>query len=396
MRVRRVFASLAASTAAFLGGAPAASGDAVTHQADAVHSGRALVKGLEPPLHRAWSRSFPDVVSYPVIGDGRVFVVAFTRPPDGASRDTELVAMSLRDGHLLWRKPLGLGVGGQLGLENDRLFVTRGGYEAPGLEALSAADGHTLWRYDGEYSTAEPPVPEGGVVYVPLQDSLHAFRAADGEELWRTEGGVGNSSSVGTPAIYADSVLVTFACDNVYRLRRSNGSVIWAHEGPCHGGGGQTAALHRGRLFSRDGAGNQLGFVYDGSTGAKIRPLTSTAPAAFADNLGFFPNGFSVSNRLSLPYTLVARSVASGRAVWRFRGDGYLDGTPLVVNDTVYVGSGSGRLYGLAGRTGRVRWSDRLATPVPASPGLDDMQTGLAAAEGTLVVPGLRRVVAYR
>jgi hypothetical protein len=31
-----------------------------------------------------------------------------------------------------------------------------------------------------------------------------------------------------------------------------------------------------------------------------------------------------------------------------------------------------------------------------ASPGLDDMQTGLAAAEDTLVVPALRRVVAYR
>jgi outer membrane protein assembly factor BamB len=66
------------------------------------------------------------------------------------------------------------------------------------------------------------------------------------------------------------------------------------------------------------------------------------------------------------------------------------------VNDTVYVGSGSGRLYGLAGRTGRVRWSDWLGTPIPASPAEFDMQTGLAAGEGTLVVPALRRVVAYR
>jgi hypothetical protein len=60
------------------------------------------------------------------------------------------------------------------------------------------------------------------------------------------------------------------------------------------------------------------------------------------------------------------------------------------------VGSGSGAIYGLAARTGRVRWRDRLGTPIPASPGLWDMQTGLAAADGTLVVPALRRVVAYR
>jgi len=377
-------------------GAPSASGEAITHQADAVHSGRALEKGLDPPLHRVWSRRFPDVVSYPVIDDGRVFVTAFTSPADGSTRASEVVAMSLHDGRVLWRKPLGLGVGGQLGLEGDRLFVTRGGYEAPGLEALSTADGHTLWRYEPAFFSSEPPVPDGGIVYVPLQDALHAFREGDGKELWRTGGGVGNDSSVGTPVVYADSVLLTFACDNVYRLRRSEGAVIWAHEGPCHGGGGETAALHAGRLFSRDGDGAHLGYVYDGRSGNRIRPLTSTAPAAFASSLGFFPDGFSISNGLSLPHTLVARRVISGRAVWRFRGDGYLDGTPLVVNDTVYVGSGSGRLYGLAGASGRVRWSDRLGTPIPASPGQWDMQTGLAAAEGTLVVPALRRVVAYR
>ena len=97
-----------------------------------------------------------------------------------------------------------------------------------------------------------------------------------------------------------------------------------------------------------------------------------------------------------MPHTLVARRVKSGRLRWRFRGDGYLDGVPLVVNDTVYVGSGSGALYGVSARTGRVRWRDRLGTPIPASPGYWDVQTGLAAAEGTLVVPALRRVVAYR
>jgi len=376
--------------------APGASGDAVTHQADAVHSGHAGVPGLSPPLHRVWSRRFPDVVSYPVIGDGRVFVTAYTTPPEGSARVSEVVAMSLRTGRVLWRRPLGLAVGGQLGLEGNRLFVTRGGYDAPAVEALSTADGHTLWRVEGEVATAEPPVPAAGVVYVPLQSSLHAFRAADGTELWRTEGGVGNDSSVGTPAVAGDSVWITFACENVYRLRASDGAVTWAHETDCHGGGGETAALHRGRLFSREGYADQRGYVYDAQSGGVLRAVTSTAPAAFAGGLGFFPDGWRPSNGPNIPYTLVARSVRSGRAVWRFRGDGYLDGTPLVVNDTVYAGSGSGVLYGLAARSGRVRWRDRLGAPTPASPSEWDLQTGMAAAEGTLVVPALRRVVAYR
>jgi len=395
MRVMGVCAVVMACLA--VAAVPSAWGDAVTHQADAVHSGHASVPGLNPPLHRAWSRRFPDVVSYPVIGGGRVFVTAFTTPPDGTTRESELVAMSLRTGRVLWRKPLGRGVGGQLGLEGGRLFVTRGGYEAPALEALSVTDGHTLWRYDAaEFFSSEPPVPSDGVVYVPLQSALFAFRASDGAELWRTGGGVGNDSSVGTPAVTGDSVWLTFACENVYRLRRSDGAVTWAHQGDCHGGGGETAALVGGRLFSREGDLQERGYVYDPGTGARLRPLTSTAPAAFAGGLGFFPDGWRPSNGPLVPYTLVARRVRSGRAAWRFRGDGYLDGTPLVVNDTVYAGSGSGVLYGIAARSGKVRWRDRLGTPIPASPGMWDMQTGFAAGEGTLVVPALRRVVAYR
>ena len=392
MRVTLVVAIALVALAA----APAAFGAAVTHQADAVHSGHATVHGLNPPLHRAWSRAFPDVVSYPVIGSGRVFVTAFTTAADGNTRESEVVAMSLRTGRVLWRRPLGRGVGGQLGLEGDRLFVTRGGYEAPGVEAMSTADGHTLWRYEPDYFSAEPPVPVGGVVYVPLQDHLTAFRSSDGAPLWSTGGGIGYGGSVGTPAVAGDDVWLTFACEHVYRLRRSDGAVVWSHVGPCHGGGGETAALDGGRLFSREGDGRQLGYVYDAGSGGVLRGLTSTAPAAFGGGLGFFPNGFSVRNGLSLPYTLIARSVKSGRAVWRFRGDGYLDGTPLAVNDTVYVGSGSGVLYGVAARTGRVRWRDRLGLPIPASPAPWDLQTGMAAAEGTLVVPALRRVVAYR
>src|SRR4051794_2096650 len=216
--------SLAAAAALVaLAAAPAAFGDAVTHQADAVHSGHAKVRGLNPPLHRAWTRSFPDVVSYPVIGDGRVFVTAFPTAADGNTRESEVVAMSLRNGHVLWRKPLGRGVGGQLALEGDRLFVTRGGYQGPGVEALAAGDGHTLWRYDLDFFSSEPPVPADGVVYVPLQDQLYAFRSSDGTLLWRTAGDVGNDSSVGTPAVAGDSVWLTFACENVYRLRKNDG-----------------------------------------------------------------------------------------------------------------------------------------------------------------------------
>jgi outer membrane protein assembly factor BamB len=334
-------------------------------------------------------------MSYPVIGGGRVFVVAYATPEDGNTRMSELVAMSLRTGRVLWRRALGRGVGGQLGLEGGRVFVTRGGYEAPALEALAAADGRSLWRLDFGVFSAEPPVPADGVVYLSLQGNPSAFDAASGALRW-TAVNVGGDSSAGTPAVEGDSVWFTFACEHVARLRRSDGAVVWSHEPPCHGGGGETAALYRGRLFSREGALVDPSYVYDAASGSRLRPLFATAPLAFARGLGFFPDGYIRSEGAAGPYTLEARSVATGRQAWRFRGDRYLDGVPLVVNDTLYVGSGSGMLYGLSTRTGRLRWRDRFPTPLLGPVQAWGLRTGLAAAEGTLVVPALRRLVAYR
>lgn len=72
----------------------------------------------------------------------------------------------------------------------------------------------------------------------------------------------------------------------------------------------------------------------------------------------------------------------------------YLDSAPLVARGTAYVGSGSGRVYGLDLRTGRVRWRGDAGAPVRA-PVEAGFVAGLAAAEGLLLVPAYRRLVAF-
>jgi outer membrane protein assembly factor BamB len=386
-------ALLAAAAAAAVGAPATRAGQAVTHQGNAAHTGYASEPGLDPPLRRVWSRRFPDVVSYPVIAGGRVFVTAMTEPHDGATRRSRLVALSLRSGRTLWKRELGLGVGGQLGYADGRVFVTRGGYTTPSVEALAAADGRSLWRHETENFSSEPPVPAGSAVYVPLAGSIVALRASDGTVLWSAPASDGTP---GTPAIAGDRLWVTYPCENVHTLRLADGGELWRRVGSCHGGGGETAALYRGLLFSREGEGGADGYVYDAGSGRIVRPLEAHLPPAFVDGLGFFADARHPGEPFHMPYTLVARSVATGRAAWRFRGDGHLEGVPFAVNRTVYVGSGSGLLFGLSVRTGRVVWRDRVGTPVPWSPQLWDIQPGLAAGEGVLVVPALRRLIAYR
>ena len=129
----------------------AASPEAVTIQANPAHTGFVPSGGPTLPLTRRWSARLDGHVWYPVIGDGKAFVVtAFPLP-----RGPRVVALALRDGRRLWSRELGspaLPSGAALAYADGRLIVTRNIYGGdPGegaMLALSAADGRLLWKTD--------------------------------------------------------------------------------------------------------------------------------------------------------------------------------------------------------------------------------------------------------
>ena len=63
---------------------------------------------------------------------------------------------------------------------------------------------------------------------------------------------------------------------------------------------------------------------------------------------------------------------AKGQALaglqWRFMTEGDVISSPAVVGQTVYVGSGDGRLYALDRTTGTRRWAFDAGNPIPSSP----------------------------
>src|SRR5207245_4404754 len=75
-----LFAAIALQAAV----APAAAGtppdESATYQVDPGHSGAQSSDSLTPPLARKWSVDLGARVSYPVIGGGEVFVIAFNTP----------------------------------------------------------------------------------------------------------------------------------------------------------------------------------------------------------------------------------------------------------------------------------------------------------------------------
>jgi outer membrane protein assembly factor BamB len=376
--------------------ANAAAGQAVAFQGDVAHSGFVSEPGLNPPLRRRWQHRFPGQVSYPVLGGGKVFVTAWDGPRNGYPHHALLVALSAASGKPRWQRDLGDTFGAVPAYDDGRVYVSSGpgGIAEPQLAAFSATDGSLLWSHRFLTGGGSPPVAQGGVAYASDGDGFGAYRGSDGAQLWRVVADDANELGGGGAALSADAVYPPARCP--LALRRSDGGVIWQRPDACRDHV-STPALAGGRLYLRNDFAAAAGSVFDAGTGALVRRFRADyAPAFTSNGLGFFPDEQHPGTDFQAGHTLIARSLANGRKRWAFRGDGYLDSAPLVVNRTAYVGSGSGRIYGLSLRSGRPTWRVDLGDPVPGPQEPGQILSGLAAGNGMLLVPALGRLVAYR
>lgn len=93
--------------------------------------------------------------------------------------------------------------------------------------------------------------------------------------------------------------------------------------------------------------------------------------------------------------TLRGIDVPTGQVLWSFAGDGGLKSAPVIVNQTIYIGSSSGTLFGL-NLTGQQIWSAQVGAPIPPPDEHNAvLTTGLGAGDGLLFVPAGTRLVAY-
>lgn len=393
MRFSRAGVVTAAALAALGGPAPErVAAEAVTFQADAQHSGFVERGGPAPPLRRRWVARLDDAVSYPVAGDGRVFVVTHGRWI-GRPR---VVALSARDGRILWQRPTVTSA--TLAYDAGRLFVLRANAytELTSLLALSPDDGRVLWESGPSLSGGAIPVAEGGAVYLGHGYSpggVSAWSQDDGRLLWRVDATQVPASEI--VSLWQDTVLLGTDCPPyLLRIRRTDGHVLTPGADDCDDGIRASPLVVAGRAYvfrTTEGDG-----VYDLAGGARLRDFKShRAPAVSPEvELMVDVNRPGEPQFLDFGHRILARRAADGAVAWRFRGAGDLDSSPLIVGRTVYVGAGSGRVYGLDVRTGRARWRGDAGAPVPAY-NRGFAEPGLAAAEGLLLVPALGRLVAF-
>jgi outer membrane protein assembly factor BamB len=364
--------------------------EATTYQITIDHAGVTASGGVlalqETPL---WSAPLSGASSYPIIAGGRVFVTTAGLPGSGPGYGTQLYAFDAQTGATLWG-PLGIsGTYFWSGLTYDSgtLFVVN--YNGT-LNAYDAATGTAKWsapvQLPGQYSFSSPPTASNGIVYVGgagTGGTLYWVNEADGTVLWTASVENGDNSS---PAVGPSGVYVSYACGQVYDFDLTTAALVWHSAGPCEGGGGRTPVYANGKVYDRN-----LDQILDAGTGDVVGSFNAGPAPAVGSTTGYFLyNG-----------TLTATDLATNTVQWSFAdttGNGGLVTAPIVVDQTAIVGSSAGTLYGVNTQTGHLTWQVATGGYIsgPDEQNVSQPLTGLAIADGILVVPAGNSLVAYK
>jgi len=352
----------------------------VAWQNNAVHDGFNSSSQLATPLALRWSRDFRRVtsISYPLIAQGLVFVTTAT------DQTETLMALSQQTGATIWSADVdGLYGFANAAYDSGKVFVVN--FDGL-LKAFDASTGTLLWSVDladqfGNFTS--PPTAVNGIVFTGGQSVLYAVDERNGAILWTMLVEYGDHSS---PAVVQGNVYVSYACPQAYGFNAATGQELWHYSSCCSGGGGKTPVVHAGQVYVRDSfCGNTSGLVLDATTGNKTGEFNCDVPPAFIGNLALYLQSG----------TLRGVDIPSGQVLWSFAGDGGLTSAPLIVNQTIYIGSSSGTLYGL-NTSGQEIWSTQVGAAIPAPDEQNALlTTGLGAGDGLLIVPAGSILAAY-
>lgn len=358
----------------------------VTFQIDYAHSGYATVGGSGPtfPPSATWSATLNGPVSYPIIADGLVIVTTGVNASDPMAYGTSLYALSLATGAVVWGP---VTISGTYSFsasayDHGTVFVVN---EDGTVRAFIAATGAPLWTVAPSIgSTTVTPTAVNGIIYL---GGLTALDEATGNVIWSAATGGGK----GAPTVSSDGVFVSVPC-NVFKFDPLVGTPLWHYAGGCFGGGGVTAVLSNGKLYTRDDASSPANQIFDAASGAQLGSFGPTVMPAFSPNTGFFVSS-DVTGTIS---TLTAIDQVSGKTLWTYQG-GYIATPPIVIDGILVVANQAGNVYAMDVTSGALVWSGNTGTPLLGTDEQNANQlTGLGAGEGWLVVPAGNTVVAWK
>jgi outer membrane protein assembly factor BamB len=356
---------------------PVTASAAVAFQLDAGHTGRARFP-VDPifPDAPAWTVTLQKHSSYPLIVDGRVFVVT---PIGEHLYGVHLYALDARNGSILWGPMVidGPYLQSNPAYSDGIVFVTNHDAELFAFDAVTGAQRWARLVHVESSSSASAPTPFQGNVYLSHGHGfIHSVDARTSHVNWSRSVRYGGSSS---PAVTPDGVFAVYPCQYT-RFEPKSGAQVWHIDLGCESGAGRTPSATSTRVFIRDPVfwpNGQVRAVADGSLLGLF--VADVAPAIDETRL-----------YTALAGVLTATELDSMEEIWTFQPPDGVVLPPLVINGFVIAATLNGDVYALRSATGEIAWQGNADAPIPV-PGYKFAQAipmpAMAAAEYLLVVP---------
>jgi outer membrane protein assembly factor BamB len=265
-------------------------------------------------------------------------------------------------------------LGGPAEGSTDQSFDLSGGWRQFAADARNTGHADTTgpgsepseaWRFEAPGRIYDGPTVAGGLVFVPSTDgNVYALTAADGEEVWRFPV---RGQARTTPAVADGRVYAAGRDGGLYALDATTGEARWTFDGSPEGYAISHPTVADGTVYIGDDAGTL--FAVDAASGEKRWSVATgddiaTSPAVADGTVYVGWRAQSEEPGGDADGGLDAVST-DGEREWRVR-PGNVDGSPTVVDGTVYAGSDTG-LHAYDADSSEPRWTfERGRTGSPA------------------------------
>jgi outer membrane protein assembly factor BamB len=314
---------------------------------------RGVAEGALPqqPVLRWSYQTGNDIVSSPVVADGRVYI---------GSDDYSVYCLDFDDGARIWSYATGDLVEAPPLVHRGTVYV---GSDDFFMYALDAADGSLRFRFEaGDKITGSAnwlDTPQGTrIVFGSYDARLYCIDAADGTLIWSYET---QNYVNGTPAVVEQGI-VFGGCDGSVYVLSPEGTLIHRVElcPECHiagsaaAEGGRAYLGHYGNAFvAIDLEAGRIAWTY----GEHRHPFFAP-PALGSDRVVFGGRDKQLH--------CVRR--ADGAPLWTFPTRRKVDGGAVICGDRVVFGSGDGRLSIVSLEDGKELWAYDVGRPIHSSP----------------------------
>jgi outer membrane protein assembly factor BamB len=335
---------------------------------DPAHDNAQPADTVASPLTPAWTATFGDTVSYPLVAAGLVIVSAAESAPT-------IRALDVTTGTLVWG-PIVVGEPVMLAYNQGRLFTLDFNGRLTARDVVTGAQQWVRFINPGSFDFP-PPVATGGTIYINTGSFTSAYDEQTGMLLWQGEAYEGTD---GCPAVGAGIVYQAGVCDELYAWNAVTGTPVWSHIGTCSGGGGAAPSVYGGKVWERD---DVEGNVIYNQNGAIVGTFAADAAPAFDAGKVFYQAAGRVR----------AVNLATNAVAWTFTGDGQLCTSPVVAGagGQLFIGSRTGKVYEVDETTGAQRSVHDIGSALTC---FSETNT-LALGEGHLLVPAGNQLIVY-